>query len=89
MPRAKFQTLTEQMFYILLCLKDECYGIDIFEKIAQITDGNHLFFGHGIIAHIYQLRHSKSPLYTSTIACMTTGVYSSHALIYRPRKSCS
>ena len=39
MPREKFQTLTEQMFYILLCLKDECYGIDIFEKIAQITDG--------------------------------------------------
>ena len=39
MPRAKFHTLTEQMFYILLCLKDECYGIDIFDKIARITEG--------------------------------------------------
>ena len=39
MPREKFKTLTEQMFYILLCLKDECYGIDIFEKIVQMTDG--------------------------------------------------
>ena len=39
MPREKFKTLTEQMFYILLCLKDECYGIDIFDKIARITDG--------------------------------------------------
>ena len=24
MAREKFSTLTEQMFYILLCLKDEC-----------------------------------------------------------------
>ena len=39
MPRAKFQTLTEQMFYILLCLKDECCGTDIMKKIAKITDG--------------------------------------------------
>lgn len=39
MPREKFKTLTEQMFYILLCLKDECYGIDIFDKIAHLTQG--------------------------------------------------
>ena len=39
MPRLKFQTLTEQMFYILLCLKEECCGIDIMDKISQITDG--------------------------------------------------
>lgn len=38
MPRLKFQTLTEQMFYILLCLKTECYGIDIFDKIASMTN---------------------------------------------------
>ena len=38
MPRPKFQTLTEQMFYILLCLKEECYGIDIFDKISAMTD---------------------------------------------------
>lgn len=39
MPRAKFQTLTEQMFYILLCLKDECCGTDIMENVSKITDG--------------------------------------------------
>ncbi len=39
MPRVKFQTLTEQMFYILLCLKDECCGTDIMEKVSEITDG--------------------------------------------------
>ena len=39
MARAKFQTLTEQMFYILLCLKKECYGMDIMEKVNTQTDG--------------------------------------------------
>lgn len=39
MPRAKFQTLTEQMFYILLCLKEECYGMDIMDKVPAITGG--------------------------------------------------
>ena len=39
MPRAKFQTLTEQMFYILLCLREECYGMDILDKVPAITQG--------------------------------------------------
>ena len=39
MPRAKFSTLTEQMFYILLCLTEECYGMDILDKVPAITDG--------------------------------------------------
>jgi len=39
MPRAKFQTLTEQMFYILLCLRQECYGMDIMDKVPSITGG--------------------------------------------------
>ena len=29
MPREKFGTLTQQMYYILLCLKEDCCGIDI------------------------------------------------------------
>lgn len=39
MPRAKFQTLTEQMYYILLCLAEECCGIDIMDKVPAMTDG--------------------------------------------------
>ena len=39
MPRAKFQTLTEQMFYILLCLKQECCGMDIMDKVPAMTAG--------------------------------------------------
>lgn len=38
MPRPRFQTLTEQMFYTLLCLKNECCGIDILDKIPFMTD---------------------------------------------------
>ena len=39
MPRAKFQTLTEQMYYILLCLAQECCGIDIMDKVPAMTGG--------------------------------------------------
>ena len=39
MPREKFRTLTEQMFYVLLCLKEECYGLDILDRIPAMTDG--------------------------------------------------
>ncbi len=39
MPRAKFKTLTEQMFYILLCLHEECRGVDILEMVRSLTDG--------------------------------------------------
>lgn len=39
MPRAKLQTLTEQMFYILLCLRTPCCGIDLFDRISSMTDG--------------------------------------------------
>lgn len=39
MPREKFRTLTEQMFYVLLCLKEECYGLDILDRIPAMTNG--------------------------------------------------
>ena len=39
MAREKFQTLTEQMFYILLCLQRECCGTDIMGRVTAITQG--------------------------------------------------
>lgn len=39
MPREKFQTLTEQMFYTLLCLKTECCGTDIMGQVSEMTNG--------------------------------------------------
>ena len=35
MAREKFQTLTEQMFYILLCLQRECCGVDVMDRVAR------------------------------------------------------
>lgn len=39
MAREKFQTLTEQMYYILLALCEECCGIDVMQKVQTMTDG--------------------------------------------------
>ncbi len=39
MAREKFKTLTEQMFYVLLCLKRECYGMDILDRVPSMTNG--------------------------------------------------
>ena len=53
MPRTKFQTLTEQMFYILLCLKNECCGTDIMEKVRQITNGR-IILGPGTLYNLLE-----------------------------------
>jgi DNA-binding PadR family transcriptional regulator len=39
MARDKYQTLTEQMFYILICLTQESCGVDIMEKVEELTNG--------------------------------------------------
>ena len=39
MAREKFQTLTEQMFYVLLVLREECCGTDVMARIANLTQG--------------------------------------------------
>ena len=39
MAREKFQTLTEQMFYVLLTLREECCGPDVMARISNLTQG--------------------------------------------------
>lgn len=39
MAREQFQTLTEPMYYILLALTRECCGVDIMERVRQISEG--------------------------------------------------
>lgn len=48
MARVKFQTLTEQMFYTLLCLKEECYGMDILDRVPAMT-GQRVSIGSGTL----------------------------------------
>lgn len=38
MAREQFQTLTEPMYYILLALTRECCGVDIMERVRQISN---------------------------------------------------
>ena len=51
MARAKFQTLTEQMFYTLLCLKNECCGMDIMDKVRDMTEGR-VLIGPGTLYNL-------------------------------------
>ena len=39
MAREQLQTLTEPMYYILLALTRECCGVDIMEKVKQLSHG--------------------------------------------------
>lgn len=53
MPRAKFQTLTEPMFYILLCLRREYCGMDIMEEVRVMTNGR-VSIGPGTLYHLLE-----------------------------------
>ena len=53
MPRAKFQTLTEQMFYVLLCLTKECYGLDILDRVPAMTQ-NRVSVGSGTLYNLLE-----------------------------------
>lgn len=39
MAREQFQTLTEPMYYILLALTEECCGVDIMDKVDELSAG--------------------------------------------------
>ena len=54
MAREKFKTLTEQMFYILLCLCEECRGMDILEMVRRQTDGR-VTIGSGTLYDLLEL----------------------------------
>ena len=53
MAREKFQTLTEPMFYILLCLKQECCGADVTARIGERTRGR-VSLGPGTLYHLLE-----------------------------------
>lgn len=48
MAREKYKTLTEQMFYILICLKRERCGIEIMEWVSDVTK-NRVILGPGTL----------------------------------------
>ncbi|MDO5350596.1 MAG: helix-turn-helix transcriptional regulator [Lachnospiraceae bacterium] len=48
MPRDEFQSLTEQMYYILLALLMERCGVEIVQRVSDQTDGR-LVIGPGTL----------------------------------------
>ena len=53
MAREKFKTLTEQMFYVLLCLQEERCGIDILNWVPEIT-GHRVTVGSGTLYNLLE-----------------------------------
>ncbi len=53
MPRVKFQTLTEQMFYVLLCLREELCGLDILDRVPALTNGR-VHVGSGTLYNLLE-----------------------------------
>ena len=53
MARAKFQTLSEQMFYVLLCLRQERCGIDILDQVPAMTQGR-VHVGSGTLYNLLE-----------------------------------
>lgn len=67
MARAKFQTLTEQMFYILLSLNEECCGMDIMDKVKEMTEGR-VLIGPGTLYNLLgQFVHEGYIVETSAV----------------------
>ena len=48
MAREQFQTLTEPMYYILIALSEECWGVDIWESV-QKNCGRRVMVGPGTL----------------------------------------
>lgn len=53
MAREKFHTLTEQMFYILLCLTKEQCGTDIMAAVSALT-GSRVNVGPGTLYNLLE-----------------------------------
>jgi len=66
MPREKFHTLTEQMFYILLALRTECCGMDIMDAVSDITDGR-VVIGPGTLYNLLE-KFKEESMITETRA---------------------
>lgn len=77
MAREQFQTLTEPMYYILLALTRECCGVDIMERVRQISKGRvkvgpgtlYAISHQNIIPHIFILFLRKVHSYKVCSSC--------------------
>ena len=59
MAREQFQTLTEPMYYILLALMNESCGVDIMDRVKEISKGR-VLIGPGTLYAMLQKFESQS-----------------------------
>ena len=69
MAREKFSTLTEQMFYILLCLREECCGMDVMTRVNELTGGR-VAVGPGTLYNL-----SLIHIFGAHTGCGTLGLF--------------
>lgn len=53
LPREQFQTLSEPMYYILLALQSECSGVDVMNRVKEISGGR-VVIGPGTLYALLQ-----------------------------------
>ena len=53
MPRPKFQTLTQSMYYVLLCLQEERCGQEIMAQVQSLT-GEAVSLGPGTLYNLLE-----------------------------------
>ena len=58
MAREQFQTLTEPMYYILLALMNESCGVDIMDRVKEISKGR-VLIGPGTLYAMLQKFESQ------------------------------
>ena len=67
MARKKLETLTEQMYYVLLALNQESlHGYGIMQSVAQLTDGRVSIGAGTLYAHLSRFEEEKLILPTDT-----------------------
>ncbi len=57
--REKFKALTEQMLYVLLCLREEYCGLDMPNRMPAMTNGG-VFVGSGTLYNLQEQQFTEA-----------------------------
>ena len=66
MPKKKLETLTEQMYFVLLVLKKELCGVEITESVAKLTN-NRIQLGPGTLYAILSQFEEEGIIYQTKV----------------------
>ena len=66
MPKRKLETLTEQMYFVLLVLKKELCGVEITESVSRLTN-NRIQLGPGTLYAILSQFEEEGIIYQTKV----------------------